>query len=76
MKAKVSELRSLLHGFALSDNNGRPIGVWYSILEARTFLRMKDDGTVRIDTPDLYTYESRDGDSIRDRHLGPGAPHR
>ncbi len=44
------------------DNNGKPIGVWYSILSAQTFLRMNDDGTVRIDTPDLDTYEKRGGD--------------
>ena len=41
-----------LHGCEMSDDTGRPIGVWYSILEARTFLRINDDGTVRIDTPD------------------------
>ncbi len=41
----------------MSDNNGRPIGVWYSLLRARTFLRMQENGTVRIDTPDLETYE-------------------
>ena len=41
-----------LQGFAMSDNSGRPIGVWYSTLESPTFLRMNEDGTVRIDTPD------------------------
>jgi hypothetical protein len=76
MKAKVSGLQMVLHGFALSDNSGRPIGVWYSILKARTSLRMNDDGTVRIDTPDLDTYESREGDSLRDRTSGPMMPHR
>ena len=40
-----------LQGFEMSDNSGRPIGVWYSTLEAPTFLRMNEDGTVRIDTP-------------------------
>ena len=74
MKTKVSELQTTLHGFVLSDNNGRPIGVWYSILKARTFLRMNDDGTVRIDTPDLETYEGRGRDSLRDHKVGPGTP--
>ncbi len=41
----------------MSDDKGRPIGVWYSILTARTFLRMQENGTVRIDTPELDTYE-------------------
>ncbi|MHB9096599.1 MAG: hypothetical protein ACYC5X_02130 [Syntrophales bacterium] len=43
--------RPSLQGFEMSDNNGRPIGVWYSTLEARTFVHMNNDGTVRIDTP-------------------------
>jgi hypothetical protein len=76
MKAKVSELQTTLHGFVLSDDNGRPIGLWYSILKARTSLRINDDGTVRIDTPDLDTYESREGDSLRDRTSEPGSQRR
>ena len=43
-----------LQGFEMSDNSGRSIGVWYSALEARTFLRVNEDGTVRIDTPDRW----------------------
>ena len=43
--------KASLQGFVMSDNSGRPVGVWYSTLEAQTFLRMNEDGTVRIDTP-------------------------
>jgi hypothetical protein len=57
MKTKARELNLFQYGFEMSDNNGKPIGVWYSILSARTFLRMNDDGSIRIDTPDLETYE-------------------
>jgi hypothetical protein len=39
------------------DDKGRRIGVWYSILTAPTFVRMQEEGTVRIDTPELETYE-------------------
>ena len=57
MKTKAfSDLR-FQSGFEMSDDKGRPIGVWYSILTARTFLHMEENGTVRIDTPDLETYE-------------------
>lgn len=65
MKTKAGEFLQYQHGFEITDNEGRPIGVWYSILEARTFIRMNEDGTVRIDTPDLETYEKlrRDPDS-------------
>jgi hypothetical protein len=68
MKSKVFTLFTTLHGFTLTDNNGRPIGIWYSILKARTFVRINDNGTVRIDTPDLDTYES--GDRERERNMG------
>jgi hypothetical protein len=57
MKTKADEFRLFQYGFEMSDDKGRPIGVWYSILTARTFLRMQENGTVRIDTPDLDTYE-------------------
>jgi hypothetical protein len=61
--------RSFSHrqtGFELLDNNDRPIGVWYSSLEVRTFLRIQEDGTVRIDTPDLDTHEGKAGSLMRD----------
>ena len=45
-----------LHGFAIFDDKGKQIGVWYSILEARTFITMKDDRTAIIITPDIDTY--------------------
>ncbi len=65
MRTMASEFFQFQYGFEIKDNGGRPIGVWYSILEARTFVRMNEDGTVRIDTPDLETYEKlrRDPDS-------------
>jgi hypothetical protein len=56
MKTKAFELMQFPHGFDILDNNGRPIGVWYSILTARTYVRMEDNGTVMIDTPELETY--------------------
>ena len=60
MKTKAAEYRLFQYGFEMSDDKGRPIGVWYSILTARTFLRMQENGTVRIDTPELDTYEKFD----------------
>jgi hypothetical protein len=56
MKVKASESYKLQFGFEITDPGGQPLGVWYSILTARTFVRMNEDGTVRIDTPDLDTY--------------------
>ena len=66
MKTKASEHHLFQYGFEMSDNKGRPIGVWYSVLVARTFLRMNEDGTVRIDTPDLDIYERLERDAGND----------
>jgi hypothetical protein len=70
MKAQVFGNYAGLYGFEISDNNGRPIGVWYSILQARTFVKMNPDGTVRIDTPPLLLYNDFGEDNSRDH--GPG----
>jgi hypothetical protein len=56
MKTKAFQFMLFPHGFDILDNNGRPIGVWYSILTARTYVRMEDNGIVMIDTPELETY--------------------
>jgi hypothetical protein len=66
MKAKASRHNLFLFGFEMSDNSGRPIGVWYSVLWARTFLQMNEDGSVRIDTPELDVYERTQGDTASD----------
>ena len=55
-KASTVNFKSTLHGFAMLDDKGKEIGVWYSILEAKTFLKMKDSNTVIIDTPDINTW--------------------
>ncbi|MDD5476194.1 MAG: hypothetical protein PHU03_06760, partial [Syntrophales bacterium] len=49
------------NGFELLDNENRRIGVWYSIPQARTFLRMNDHGTVLIVTPGNDLYEKTKG---------------
>lgn len=66
MKTKASRHNLFQYGFEMSDDKGRPIGVWYSVLSARTFLRMNEDGTVRIDTPELDIYERLERDSSAD----------
>lgn len=63
MKNKASERFHYLYGYEMLDPQGRPIGVWYSLPTARTCVRILKDGTVRIDTPDLDTYDQMNGDS-------------
>jgi hypothetical protein len=45
------------HGFIIKDNRGQSIGVWYSILKAKTFVKMEKDNKVSVPTPDMMTYE-------------------
>lgn len=67
MQTKAMSLNMNQHGFAIIDDKGKKIGVWYSILSARTSVRMIDDHTVMVLTPDLDTYEKRDTE-WSDRH--------
>jgi hypothetical protein len=57
MKAKAYEYRHFQHGYDLLDPSGKKIGFWYSILTARTYLRIGQDGSVIIQTPPLDTYQ-------------------
>jgi hypothetical protein len=66
MNTKASYHVEFQMGFELLDNNGRPIGVWYSLARARTFLRVREDGIVRIDTPDLDMYDKKAGSLLMD----------
>ena len=57
MEARVRELGLYLQGFELVTPDGRPVGVWYSIPVARTLVRVNEDKTIWIETPDIDTYE-------------------
>lgn len=69
MKAEVLLSFGRLYGFEVKDDGGRQIGVWYSIMQGRTFVKMNPDGTVRIDTPPLLLYD-KFGDNERDHQPG------
>jgi hypothetical protein len=59
MKSKGLEVGDLVHGFDILDNQGKKIGIWYSILRARTSLKMLGDNRVMIYTPPLDVWEKR-----------------
>jgi hypothetical protein len=61
MQDKAQEYRELQHGFIMYDDKGQPIGVWYSILKARTFTQMGEENKVRVVTPDLMIYMTGPG---------------
>jgi len=57
MQTKGRELMKFPQGFEIRDYTGHSIGVWYSILTATTYVRMEEDGTVTVNTPDPDTYD-------------------
>ena len=63
MQDKAMQVRKVQHGFALTDPQGKRIGIWYSLLDARTLLKINTDGTVRIDTPPWDVYDRYERDS-------------
>jgi len=54
------------YGFSILDDQERQIGIWYSILEAPTAVKMIDERTVLIYTPDLDTYMKHEKESDAD----------
>ena len=63
MKSKARDIGQKQFGFVVLDEQGRKIGVWYSLLTATAPVRIKDDNTVIIYTPDQDTYEKYEGNS-------------
>ncbi len=57
MKSRASMIGQGLFGFTLLDPQGKPVGIWYSILSASRVFKMKENNVVVVYTPDLDTYE-------------------
>jgi len=66
MKQKVSTIYQTLFGFVLLDPQGKPIGVWYSIMSATTSFKIKEDNHVVVITPNINIYEKYDGHPVRE----------
>lgn len=56
MQTRAWQVGQRQYGFAVVDDQGRRIGIWYSILPARTLVVMKGDRHVEVYTPDIDTY--------------------
>ena len=55
-----------LQGFFLLDNKGRQLGIFYSLSDVDTFVKMQDEKTVIINTPPIDTFfkhENEPGDN-------------
>lgn len=64
MKSRAMNIGQRQFGFAVLDNMGKQIGVWYSLLSASTSIQMKSDNKVMIYTPDYDTYEKYETRSL------------
>ncbi len=60
MQSNAMEVGESLHGYDILDPGGKKIGLWYSILRARTYVKMEGDGRVVIATPPINLWEQRD----------------
>ncbi len=66
MHVKSNEVLEQLHGFDILDNKGKRIGIWYSILRAKTSVKMEGEGKVLIYTPPLDVWR-KDSDRVLPR---------
>jgi hypothetical protein len=57
MQTRALGIGQSQYGFAILDDKGRRIGVWYSLLRASTSVKVKDSRTVLIYQPPLNTYD-------------------
>lgn len=68
MQTKALGIGQSQFGFAILDDKGRRIGVWYSLLRASTSVKMLDDRTVLVYQPALNTY-----DRYEEERASPGS---
>ncbi|MDX9822249.1 MAG: hypothetical protein RBT20_09985 [Syntrophales bacterium] len=53
MNKNAREMYASVRGFRILDNEGKPIGIWYSHISHRAMLIMKGDRKVLVYTPDI-----------------------
>jgi hypothetical protein len=58
MQTKALQMGQTVHGFTILDEQGKPIGVWYSLLSARQPVVIHRDGAVDIYTPNADIYDA------------------
>ena len=66
MQSRASSFSGLLQGSAILANNGRQIGIWYSLLETNAVIKMEAEHTVIIHTPPLDTFSRHESDDDRE----------
>ena len=66
MESRTRGFSGSLQGFVTLDDKGRQIGILYSLLDVNTFVKMKDENTVIINTPPLDTFSRHEMGDNRD----------
>jgi len=67
MQFKAQEISQQQYGFAVLDDRGGQIGIWYSLLTAATSVQMREGKKVLIHTPDPDTYSKFEEKPFRGR---------
>ena len=60
MQLRTVGFGARLQGFMILDDKGRQIGILYSLSDVNTFVKMKDEKTVIINTPSIDTFFKHD----------------
>ena len=66
MQLRAAGFSVRLQGFFILDNKGRQLGIFYSLSDVNTFVKMQDEKTVIINTPLIDTFfkhENEPGDN-------------
>ena len=66
MQMRASGFAGRLQGFIILDDKGRQLGVFYSLHDVDTFVRMKDEKTVIINTPPIDTFFKHEQDGNKE----------
>ena len=67
MQDKAMTFNKLQYGFVIKDDQGKPIGVWYSILDVKTMIvKMGEGNKVVVYTPELDIYNETKGSGSND----------
>ena len=66
MQQRATGFSGRLQGFFLLDNKGRQLGIFYSLSDVNTFVKMKDEKTVIINTPPIDTFFKHECDGDKE----------
>jgi hypothetical protein len=65
MQRMAEQIGTRQYGFTITDDKGADIGVFYSLLEGRTYVKMGPGNEVIVGQPDLLLYERNEQDRMR-----------